>query len=106
MSLFKKFITYPIRSYKGIHEHPIRGYKQFITPIKQIYIHPGVYKHYKGVIYTTIKEAIHTETNEVYIVYYSNEDKNKLWIRPKSMFEEHILHNNINMPRFEYISKI
>lgn len=46
---------------------------------------PGeIYKHFKGNKYQIIAIAIHTETNEEYVVYKSID--NKVWIRPLEMF--------------------
>ena len=47
----------------------------------------GIYKHFKGDYYIAEDIAIHSETNEEYIVYrplYG--DTTKLYIRPKDMF--------------------
>lgn len=47
------------------------------------------YRHYKGGLYKVINIAIHTETDEA-LVIYQGLDTNKVWARPKEMFEETI----------------
>ncbi len=66
---------------------------------------PGKYKHYKGNYYQVIGSAKHSETLEEYVVYkalYQPEGEN-LWIRPLKMFEEIILFNGNETPRFKYV---
>jgi hypothetical protein len=66
---------------------------------------PGKYKHYKGNYYQVIGSAKHSETLEEYVVYkalYQPEGEN-LWIRPLKMFEETILLNGNETPRFKYV---
>ena len=50
------------------------------------------YKHYKGNLYKIITFAKHSETLEDMIVYKSVTD-GKIWVRPKSMWNE-IVDNN------------
>ncbi|WP_317899186.1 DUF1653 domain-containing protein [Aurantibacillus circumpalustris] len=62
----------------------------------------GLYKHYKGKIYEVIGVAKHSETLEEMVVYramYQEEGKN-LWVRPRIMFQEKIIIDGIEMPRF------
>ena len=47
-----------------------------------------IYKHYKGNLYKIIALAKCSETLEDLIVYQSLEDKNKIWVRPKKMWNE------------------
>lgn len=68
-------------------------------------IKPGKYRHFKGNLYEVIGLAKHSETEDEFVVYralYGNQD---LWIRPKAMFFETILHNGNKVSRFEYISE-
>lgn len=63
------------------------------------------YRHYKWGLYEVIWTAKHSENLEDFVIYntlYEN-DLSKTWIRPKSMFEELIKVNGINIPRFKYI---
>ncbi|MCC8467531.1 MAG: DUF1653 domain-containing protein [Rickettsia endosymbiont of Eriopis connexa] len=66
----------------------------------------GVYKHYKGKFipsYRCCKK--HTETLEELVVYKALYDDFQLWVRPFEMFNEMILLNGKNIPRFEFISE-
>ena len=45
------------------------------------------YRHYKGGLYKVISIAVHTETDEVLVVY-QGVDNNKVWARPRDMFED------------------
>lgn len=46
----------------------------------------GIYKHFKGDYYIVEDIAIHSETEEKYIVYRALYGENKLYIRPYNMF--------------------
>lgn len=61
------------------------------------------YKHYKGGIYRVINIAIHTETNEVLVIYQGLET-NKVWARPKEMFEETVEIDGKIINRFEQLN--
>ena len=65
---------------------------------------PGIYKHYKGRLYEVLFIAKHTETLEELVVYRSMYDaKNQtssLWVRPRSMFIEHVELDGLFIPRF------
>jgi hypothetical protein len=67
----------------------------------------GIYRHYKGKSYEVIGVARHSETLEEMVVYkalYESEfGKNSLWVRPKAMFLEKIIHEGKEMDRFEFI---
>ena len=63
----------------------------------------GRYRHYKGKEYAVIGIALHSETEEEYVVYrtlYGNFD---LWIRPKALFVEEVTVAGVAMPRFQHI---
>lgn len=69
----------------------------------------GTYQHYKNKkIYQVIGIAQHTETEEkmvVYTRYTDGELDSHLWVRPKKMFEEHVMHEGVSVPRFGLITK-
>ena len=46
----------------------------------------AIYKHFKGDYYIVEDVAIHSETNEKYVVYRGLYGENKLYIRPMDMF--------------------
>ncbi|OGY90687.1 MAG: hypothetical protein A3B30_00680 [Candidatus Komeilibacteria bacterium RIFCSPLOWO2_01_FULL_52_15] len=68
----------------------------------------GKYKHYKGNTYEVIGVAHHSETLELLVVYralYTAPDfgSNALWVRPLKMFQENVVMNDKEVPRFKYI---
>ncbi|MBI3619440.1 DUF1653 domain-containing protein [Candidatus Peregrinibacteria bacterium] len=60
----------------------------------------GIYRHYKGKRYEVIATAKHTETHELYVVYRPLEGKKQLWVRPKTMFQEYVVHEGKRVRRF------
>lgn len=61
----------------------------------------GYYRHYKGGVYKVLCVAKHTETEDFMVVY---EDKDRhCWVRPLAMFNENVLVNGSQVPRFEQI---
>jgi len=46
------------------------------------------YRHYKGTLYLVIALATHSETEEPMVAYQDIEHPEKIWVRPKQMFEE------------------
>lgn len=71
----------------------------------------GKYQHYKTKkFYEVIGIAHHSETLEEMVVYKALYDchefgMDSLWVRPKKMFMEHVLHEGMSVPRFLYISQ-
>lgn len=69
----------------------------------------GKYRHYKTEkLYEIIGHARHSETYEDMVVYralYNCHEfgDNQLWVRPKQMFFEQVLHNAQTVPRFQRI---
>lgn len=71
-------------------------------------IKPGKYQHFKGKFYRVIGIAKHSETNEEFVVYQALYDSqefgnNALWIRPKAMFLENVIHDGKEVPRFRFV---
>jgi len=64
----------------------------------------GVYRHYKGKDYEVIAVARHSETEEELVVYRLMYGDFSYWVRPLTMFMEHIVIDNIEQPRFKLIS--
>ena len=50
----------------------------------------GRYRHYKGMEYTVVDVARHSETMEEMVVYRAEYGERGLWVRPRTMFEEWI----------------
>ncbi len=70
----------------------------------------GLYKHYKGALCEVIGLAHHSETLEEMIVYRHLGDspefgKDALWVRPKKMFEETVIIDGVEKPRFTLIEE-
>ncbi|MEI7698392.1 MAG: DUF1653 domain-containing protein [Planctomycetia bacterium] len=68
-------------------------------------IRPGRYRHYKNRDYLVIGVARHSETNEELVVYRTDYGDFSLWVRPRSMFTEHVLIDAQMVPRFRYIGE-
>jgi hypothetical protein len=86
--------------------------KEFDITMSEKNLKPGKYRHYKsGDLYEVIGIALHRETFEELVVYkalYDSEefDKDQIWVRPKKMFVEDVKHNDIIVPRFQFIETI
>jgi hypothetical protein len=65
----------------------------------------GIYKHYKGNLYKVIGVARHSETDEEMVVYQPQYGDMGLWVRPKAMFLENVIHNGAAIPRFLYLNE-
>ncbi|KAA8385389.1 DUF1653 domain-containing protein [Acetobacter sp. DmW_136] len=50
---------------------------------------PGLYKHYKGGLYTVICTGRHSETEE-WLVTYRSEARGDYWVRPLAMWQESV----------------
>jgi hypothetical protein len=61
-----------------------------------------LYEHYKGGKYRLIGVAKHTETGESLVVYESL-TYNSMWVRPAAMFEENVVVDGVEVPRFKRI---
>lgn len=68
--------------------------------VEDMTISPGVYRHYKGNDYQVIGVARHSETDEELVVYRCLYGDYSLWVRPLSMFVEHVLVDGRETPRF------
>ncbi len=64
---------------------------------------PGIYRHYKGAEYQVLEVAIHSETQELLVVYRPLYGEGKLWVRPFDMFVEHIDVDGNEVPRFKFL---
>ena len=63
----------------------------------------GKYRHFKGNFYEVIGIALDSETLEEMVVYKALYGDEKLWVRPKAMFEEYVEKDGIRFKRFEYV---
>ena len=64
---------------------------------------PGRYRHFKGGEYEVHGVARHSETAELLVVYTPLYGDGGLWVRPLGMFEETVVHEGREQPRFRYI---
>lgn len=64
----------------------------------------GRYQHYKGNDYEVLDTVIHSETEEVLVLYRPLYGEGKLWVRPYEMFFETIVFNGETVPRFKLIT--
>ncbi len=68
-------------------------------------IDKSVYQHYKGNYYEVLDIATHTETLESMVVYRALYGDHGLWVRPASMFEEKVMVDNKEVPRFKRVAE-
>ncbi len=62
---------------------------------------PGLYRHYKGMLYEVIDTVRHSETLEPMTLYRALYGQRGLWVRPAAMFMEQVLIDGVRQPRFE-----
>ncbi|MWB97885.1 DUF1653 domain-containing protein [Agromyces seonyuensis] len=68
-------------------------------------IEAGVYRHFKGNRYEVLGVARHSETEEPHVVYRPIDADGRpgasgLWVRPASMWSEHVERDGYSGPRF------
>ncbi len=62
---------------------------------------PGVYRHFKGNRYELVAVALHSETLEKMAVYRALYGNGGVWVRPLSMWTEHVERDGYSGPRFQ-----
>ena len=67
---------------------------------------PGTYRHYKGGLYEVLGVARHSETEELMVVYRALYGGRGLWVRPRAMFEESVLVDGREVPRFAPVAEL
>ena len=64
----------------------------------------GKYRHYKGNEYVVLAIASHSETEEEMVVYQAQYGEEKIWVRPKSMWNETVtLPDGQSVRRFQLV---
>lgn len=63
------------------------------------------YQHHKGGLYIKLYEALHTETNEMMVVY-ACAVRGGVYVRPKDMFYETISEDGYTGPRFTPVPEL
>lgn len=61
---------------------------------------PGLYRHYKGLMYEVIGTARHSESLEPMTLYRALYGAHGLWVRPAAMFGETVEIDGIVQARF------
>ncbi len=61
------------------------------------------HRHYKGGRYRVVGIARHSETEEELVVYETPD--RRLWVRPRTMFEEEVTIDGVRQPRFARLDK-
>jgi len=61
----------------------------------------GKYRHYKGNDYQVIGVARHSEDESELVVYRPLYGEQGLWVRPLAMFNETVLIDGLEIPRFK-----
>ena len=62
---------------------------------------PGLYRHYKGLLYEVVGTARHSESLEPMTLYRALYGEPGLWVRPSAMFNEEVVIDGILQPRFQ-----
>lgn len=65
----------------------------------------GKYRHFKGNEYEVIGLAKHSETQEDMVVYKPLYHDSGMWVRPASMWFDHIERDGYSGPRFTWIGE-
>lgn len=61
---------------------------------------PGLYRHYKGMLYEVVGTVRHSESLEPMTLYRALYGDKGLWVRPAAMFNEEVVIDGIRQPRF------
>ena len=64
---------------------------------------PGLYRHYKGMMYEVIGTVRHSETLEPLTLYRALYGEHGLWVRPAAMFNEDVVIDGVRQPRFAWV---
>ena len=61
---------------------------------------PGLYRHYKGLMYEVVGTVRHSESLEPMTLYRALYGERGLWVRPAGMFNEEVVIDGVRQPRF------
>ena len=61
---------------------------------------PGLYRHYKGMLYEVVGTVRHSESLEPMTLYKALYGEQGLWVRPAAMFNEEVVIDGVKQPRF------
>jgi hypothetical protein len=66
---------------------------------------PGIYRHYKNLLYEVKGTVRHSESLEPMTLYQALYGERGLWVRPAAMFNESVEINGVMQPRFAWVSE-
>jgi hypothetical protein len=66
---------------------------------------PGIYRHYKNLLYEVKATVRHSESLEPMTLYQALYGERGLWVRPAAMFNENVEFNGLIQPRFTWVSE-
>ncbi|MCA3239270.1 MAG: DUF1653 domain-containing protein [Curvibacter sp.] len=66
---------------------------------------PGLYRHYKGLMYEVLGTVRHSETLEPMTLYRALYGERGLWVRPAAMFSEAVVIDGVRQPRFAWVGE-
>ncbi|HCY15948.1 MAG: hypothetical protein A2Z93_09335 [Curvibacter sp. GWA2_64_110] len=66
---------------------------------------PGIYRHYKNLMYEVLGTVRHSETLEPMTLYRALYGERGLWVRPAAMFGEEVVIDGVRQPRFTWVSE-
>jgi hypothetical protein len=61
---------------------------------------PGLYRHYKGLLYEVVGTARHSESLAPMTLYRALYGERGLWVRPAAMFNEEVVIDGVRQARF------
>lgn len=64
----------------------------------------GKYQHYKGDYYIALYIGRIEDTHEECVIYKAEYGNKYIWVRPLSIFTEHVNLNDKTIERFKYIT--
>jgi hypothetical protein len=65
---------------------------------------PGIYRHYKNLMYEVKGTVRHSESLEPMTLYQALYGDRGLWVRPAAMFNETVEIDGVLQPRFTWVS--
>ena len=66
---------------------------------------PGIYRHYKNLLYEVKATVRHSESLEPMTLYQALYGDQGLWVRPAAMFNETVEIDGVVQPRFTWVSE-
>ena len=62
-----------------------------------------LYRHFKGGVYWVMDIGVHTQTQELMVLYKNIDDDSLLWCKPLGIFNEEVANGKCKCKRFEKI---